>query len=125
MTAAAVRSEQVRSLYRNSAPVLLANVLIAAVVVGTLWPSGPRPALLPLVARTMAIGDSLHLAMGSMTALYGVLLTAVARNTHRFIGEAFRLRFQNEALVQRLSEAQGSLEETNRTLEQRVRERTA
>ena len=44
---------------------------------------------------------------------------------HRSMVEAFRLRFENQALLDRLSATQGRLEETNRTLEQRVAERTA
>jgi len=223
MTAAAVRSEQIRTLYRQSVPVLLANVAVALLVAATLFPTTTHHGLLalwmgamlavnlarlglrhgyrrhassaadlapwgvrfvagstaagllwgagavlfldpahplaqilltfsiggmcagaagtlachlpaffgyvvsslvPLAARMIVVGDPLHLAMGSMTVVYGVALAAVARNNNRSMADAFRLRFENDALLERLSQAQRSLEETNRTLEVRVGERT-
>src|SRR4051812_19903243 len=42
---AAVRSEQVRTLYSQSVPVLLANVVNAAIVSAALWQSAPRALL--------------------------------------------------------------------------------
>jgi signal transduction histidine kinase/CheY-like chemotaxis protein len=223
MTDAAVRSEQIKTLYSQSVPILLANVLNAIIVSATLWPSGPRlqlaawtlamtamtvvrielrrrywrttpvagsaerwgryfvagslcagllwgaagflfydvggvlsqilltfviggmcaaaagtlachlpayrayivPSLLPLVVRTMLHADALHLAMGTMVVVYALAMSVVARTNHRSMVEAFRLRFENQALLDRLSATQGRLEETNRTLEQRVAERTA
>ena len=44
MTDAAVRSEQIRTLYSQSVPVLLANVVNAVIVSATLWSSGPAAA---------------------------------------------------------------------------------
>lgn len=41
-----VRSEQIRALFRQSGPVLWANVAVAAVVVGTLWSQPALPRLL-------------------------------------------------------------------------------
>jgi signal transduction histidine kinase/CheY-like chemotaxis protein len=218
----AVRGEQIRTLYDQSRPVLLANVLNAAVISAALWSTGPRPllvawnaamvamalarlelrrryqraqppaeaagawgvafaagsamagvlwggaaaalfdtagalsqilitfavggmgaaaagtlacylpafwayllpALIPLTVRTFAMGDNLHLAMGLIMSVYGVGISFVARINHRTITEAFRLRFDNEALLQRLAEAQRTLEETNQGLERRVAERT-
>ena len=69
------------------------------------------PSVLPLLVRVALIGDSLHLAMGAMIVVYIFGLAFVARNTNRAVTEAFRLRFANEAL--------------NRTLEDKVAERTA
>ena len=71
------------------------------------------------------IADALHLAMGAMMVVYALAMSVVARTNHRSMVEAFRLRFENQALLDRLSATQGRLEETNRTLEQRVAERTA
>jgi signal transduction histidine kinase/ActR/RegA family two-component response regulator len=223
MTDAAVRSEQVRTLYSQSVPVLLANVVNSVIVSATLWSNGPRlqllawtlamtamtivridlrrrywraspdptaaqrwgryfvagslsagllwgaagflffnaggvlsqllltfviggmcaaaagtlachlpaywaymlPSLLPLVLRTLLVADALHLAMGGMVVVYALAMSVVARTNHRSMVEAFRLRFENQALLDRLSATQGRLEETNRTLEQRVADRTA
>ena len=49
----------------------------------------------------------------------------VASNSHSAVTEALRLRFENHELLERLTAAQVSLEETNQTLEQRVAERGA
>jgi signal transduction histidine kinase/CheY-like chemotaxis protein len=223
MTDAAVRSEQIKTLYSQSVPVLLANVLNSIIVSATLWSSGPRlllamwtvkmalmtavrielrrrywkaspdpasaerwgnyfvvgslvagvlwgtagilfydaagalsqilltfviggmcaaaagtlachlpayrayivPSLLPLVVVTMLKADALHLAMGTILVVFALAMSVVARTNHRSMVEAFRLRFENQALLDRLSATQGRLEETNRTLEQRVAERTA
>jgi two-component system, cell cycle sensor histidine kinase and response regulator CckA len=40
-----VRSEEIRALFEQGAPVLFANVLVAAVVAGTLWTEAPRQQL--------------------------------------------------------------------------------
>jgi signal transduction histidine kinase/ActR/RegA family two-component response regulator len=224
MSGAAVKSEQIKTLYRQSVPVLLANLVIGALVCAALWPSGPRRALLGwiglvmaltlvrvemrrrywrrrplaedakrwgtafvlgsgaagtlwgvacflffdstspplaqllvtfavggmcagaagtlacylpafrsyvypslglLIFRTAAIGGPAHLSMAAMLVVYGLAMAVAARNAQRSITEAFRLRFENEDLLGRLSEAQTSLQETNRLLEQRVSERTA
>jgi signal transduction histidine kinase/ActR/RegA family two-component response regulator len=223
MTSIAVESERIRAIYRQSVPVLLANVLIGAIVGATVWPTGPRallavwlallvamtgarialrrrywqaqpapsragrwgtrfvvgsatagvlwgiagglffdpasapaqivvtlaiagmcagaagtlscypraflaysvPALVPLAIRTIAIGDSLHLTIAAMIVVFGLLLALVAVNTFRSITQAFQLRFENEALLDRLLATQRSLEETNRSLERRVADRTA
>jgi hypothetical protein len=52
MTDAAVRSEQIKTLYSQSVPILLANVLNAIIVTATLWVNGPR---LQLAAWTLAM----------------------------------------------------------------------
>ena len=225
MSGAAVKSEQIRTLFRQSVPVLLANLIVGAILVAALWSTGPRyrlvgwmsavalltlarvelrrrywrqrpsaaeaapwgqgfmlgsasagalwglacflfydavdtnsmaqllvsfavggmtagaagtlacympafrsfvyPSLGLLVVRTLAIGGPHHLAMGGMLVVYGLAMAVAARNANRQISEAFRLRFENEDLLARLSQAQTSLQETNRSLEQRVNERTA
>jgi signal transduction histidine kinase len=90
---------------------------------GTLSPHMPAftgflvPALAPLLIRTVAVGDRLHFAMGAMETVYGTVLFAVARGTHRALSHGVSLRIENQALLDRL-------EQGNRTLEQRVAERT-
>jgi hypothetical protein len=217
-----VRSEEIRALFAQGAPVLWANVAVAAIVIGTLWTQAPhvqllgwlgavvllclvrfqfqaryareRPgrgeieawghrfvvgstasgvlwgaagalffsgdsalaqgllafaiggmtaaaagtlscylpaffayfvcALAPLTVRAFAEGDRIHLGMGAMLLAYAIGMQRVARNNHAAFERAFRLGIENAALLERLSSSQIDLEETNRTLESRVIERT-
>jgi signal transduction histidine kinase/CheY-like chemotaxis protein len=84
--------------------------------------SGASLALLGL--RLLLFRDATHGLMAGFIAIYAVSLTFVARTNHATLLEAFRLRFENERLLERLSSAQRVLEETNRSLEERVAERT-
>src|SRR6188768_797206 len=217
-----VRSEEIRALFDQGAPVLFANVVVATVVVGTLWAEVPRPqllawwaavvtlslvrslfqrayareqpsgsdidpwgrrfvlgstvsgllwggagwlffgpasalsqtlmtfaiggmlaaaagtlachlpafygyfccALLPLTVRTFLVGDRIHVGLGVMLLVYGIGMQRVARNNNRAFVRAFRLGIENTELLQRLSLSQVELQETNRSLEHRVVERT-
>jgi len=83
------------------------------------------PSLGLLIARTVAIGGTQHVAMALMLVVYGAAMATAARTAHRSITEAFRLRFENEDLLARLSDAQKTLQESNHSLEERVHERTA
>jgi signal transduction histidine kinase/CheY-like chemotaxis protein len=81
------------------------------------------PALAACCLRMALFDDSTHQVMAGVIMIYGLGLFAVARGNHRALAEAFSLRFENAELVRQLSLAQLGLEETNRTLEQRVAER--
>jgi signal transduction histidine kinase/CheY-like chemotaxis protein len=112
--------------------VILAFLLggMTAGAAGTLAPYLPAffaytaPTLLPLAVRFIVEGGRLHVAMGGLGILYGLALAGVARNTNHAITDAFRLRFENEALLSSLSSTQAALEDANRTLERRVEERS-
>jgi two-component system, cell cycle sensor histidine kinase and response regulator CckA len=217
-----VRSEEIRALFEQGAPVLFANVVVATVVVGTLWNEAPQArlvawlsaivvlsvlrtqlqrsyaraeptdtdidawgrrfvlgstisgllwgtagwlfflpasalsqtlltfaiggmlaaaagtlachlpafygyfgcALLPLTIRSFTVGDRIHLGLGVMLLVYGIGMQRVARNNNRAFVRAFRLGIENTELLQRLSLSQVELQETNRSLEHRVIERT-
>jgi signal transduction histidine kinase len=82
-------------------------------------------AILPMALRIFAEGDAPHIAMGVLAIVYGVAMWLLANNSNRALTESFRLRFENQDLLARLSAAQVSLAETNESLEQRVAERTA
>jgi two-component system, cell cycle sensor histidine kinase and response regulator CckA len=82
------------------------------------------PALALLALRVASFGDSLHETLAAVVVLYGIGLVAVAKVNARAIREAFALRFENADLLATLSVAQRGLEESNRTLEQRVAERS-
>jgi signal transduction histidine kinase/ActR/RegA family two-component response regulator len=99
----------------------------AAGTTATLLPaflSFTLPALVALSLRMVQFGDSTHSLMAAMILLYAVALSAVARVNSRVLSEAFTLRFDNERLIAEINLARGRLEETNRSLEQRVSERT-
>jgi signal transduction histidine kinase/ActR/RegA family two-component response regulator len=81
-------------------------------------------ALAPLTVRAFAEGDRDHLGMGAMLLAYAVGMQRVARNNHAAFERAFRLGIENAQLLDRLSSSQIDLQETNRTLEHRVIERT-
>jgi signal transduction histidine kinase/CheY-like chemotaxis protein len=82
-------------------------------------------AILPMAARILAEGDAPHIAMGVLAIVYGLAMWLLASNSNRALTESFRLRFENQDLLARLSAAQVSLAETNQTLERRVAERGA
>ncbi|MGC4087150.1 MAG: ATP-binding protein [Polyangiaceae bacterium] len=81
-------------------------------------------AMLPLTLRVLADGDLPHLAMGAMLLIYTLFMHRVATTNHRSIEQAFLLAFEKVELSERLAQAQSTLEEANRTLEQRVVART-
>ena len=82
------------------------------------------PALAALGARIALVGDPPHMAIVALMVVYGIVMTMVAQNTQRTLVEALRLRFDNEELLAQLRAARVSLEEANRTLEDRVKERS-
>ena len=82
-------------------------------------------AILPAAARMIAEGDPQHTALAGLAIVFGAAMSLLALNTNRAVTEAFRLRFEKQHLIARLSDAQVSLAESNRTLEQRVAERGA
>jgi signal transduction histidine kinase/CheY-like chemotaxis protein len=81
-------------------------------------------ALVPLTVRTLMVGDRIHLGVGFMLLVYGAAMRHVAHNNNRAFGRAFRLGIENTDLLQQISMSQVELQETNRTLEHRVLERT-
>ncbi len=49
------------------------------------------PALVPLAIRFLSMGDELHVAMGGMVILFGLLLTATAHRIHQLTSRTFTL----------------------------------
>jgi len=83
------------------------------------------PAVAPITIRFALVGDRFHWGMFAMSMLFGLLVTMIARTTHRTIVESYRLSFVNDALVERLGDAHQELEGANAALERRVADRTA
>ncbi|PKN29650.1 MAG: hypothetical protein CVU64_07180 [Deltaproteobacteria bacterium HGW-Deltaproteobacteria-21] len=108
------------------------------------------PVLIPLSIRFFAAGDHIHLAMGVMTLLFGLLMFSTAKRVNTAIRSSLQLQFENRDLVRQLErrvrertadlekanenlkvgierrkEAERALLELNENLEYRIRERTA
>jgi two-component system, cell cycle sensor histidine kinase and response regulator CckA len=81
-------------------------------------------ALTPITLRAFAEGDRIHLGMGAMLVAYAIGMLRVAQINHGAFSRAFRLSIENAKLLDQLSLSQIDLQETNRTLEHRVLERT-
>ncbi len=69
------------------------------------------PALVPLIARLLAVGGEIPLAMGTMTTIYLVALILNARRTYLDNRENMSLRLEAVAREQSASEADNSKEE--------------
>jgi CheY-like chemotaxis protein len=80
--------------------------------------------LTPLTLRALFEGDRLHLGMGALLVVFGIGMLRVAHNNYRTFRRAFELVRENSDLLERLSVSRLELQETNRTLEERVLERT-
>jgi CheY-like chemotaxis protein/signal transduction histidine kinase len=82
------------------------------------------PALAPLALRALAEGDRFHYGMAAMLTAYAVGMRRVALNNHRAYTRALHLGAANSDLLAALSASEVELRDANRTLEQRVLERT-
>ncbi|HUF80989.1 MAG TPA: diguanylate cyclase, partial [Burkholderiales bacterium] len=71
------------------------------------------PTLLPVIATVFLQDTVLHLYMGALMVVFLMILVSIAPIVSRMMRDALRVRFENDLLVQQLSEA-------NRELSQRV-----
>ena len=85
-----------------------------------LLPTGLLTAL-----RLALVGDQAHLMMGFLAALFTAATVATTWRFHRVIESSFRLRFDNDDLIETLQTAKQNTEALNRDLELRVSDRTA
>ncbi len=82
------------------------------------------PALTPIIVRFFALGDDIHIAMGSMMVLFGAMMFVTARRIHTTTVASLRLRFENRDLVGYLSDAKERAENLNESLRSEIIERT-
>jgi signal transduction histidine kinase/CheY-like chemotaxis protein len=75
--------------------------------------------------RLASMGDEDHVMMGFLTALFTVSTLATTWRFHLMIDSSFKLRFDNDDLIESLQSAKNHAEALNRELELRVGERTA
>jgi len=78
------------------------------------------PALVPITVRFFLIGDTLHLGMGAMTTLFGILTYTTARRINAANRELIALK---ETFAGRLVERTAELEATNAQLRRQIEER--
>ena len=75
--------------------------------------------------RVASEGDEGHLLMGVLCAVFTVATLMTTWRFHRVIESSFKLRFDNQDLIDSLQTAKDHAEALNRELEQRVLDRTA
>lgn len=81
------------------------------------------PAFLPVIIRFFAIGDEIHLAMGTMALLFGLLMFSTAKRLNTIVKRLFRLKFENIDLITYLEEAKERVEKSNEKLTSEIVER--
>jgi two-component system cell cycle sensor histidine kinase/response regulator CckA len=74
------------------------------------------PAFTPLIIRLFSITDEIHVAMGGMALLFGVLLNVVSIRVHTAVATSLRLRFENKNLISYLASAKEHAEKLNKEL---------
>lgn len=78
------------------------------------------PALTPISIRFVSIGDEIHIAMGVMISLFGILMYIAAK----YMGESFKeLVLLKESFSDRLQERTKELIATNTLLKQEIEKR--
>ncbi len=82
------------------------------------------PALTPLALSAALQADRFHFSMAAILAAYAFGMSRVALNNHRAYARALQLGVTNAGLLEALSASEAGLREANRTLEQRVLDRT-
>jgi signal transduction histidine kinase/ActR/RegA family two-component response regulator len=75
--------------------------------------------------RLASEGDEDHLMMGFLAAVFTLATLTTTWRFHLVIDSSFKLRFDNQGLIESLQTAKDHAEALNRDLELRVRDRTA
>ena len=75
--------------------------------------------------RLGSLGGEVHLMMGFLCVLFTLATVATTWGFHRMIQSSFKLRFDNQDLIESLQTAKDHAEALNRDLEIRVNDRTA
>jgi PAS domain S-box-containing protein len=81
------------------------------------------PALVPLTLRMFLIGDDIHLAMGCMILLYGILISYVAKRINAVTVSSMKLQFKNIDLINHLAAEKARIEKINEDLKSEIGER--
>ncbi|MBN1850132.1 MAG: PAS domain S-box protein [Deltaproteobacteria bacterium] len=81
------------------------------------------PAFLPVILRFFFIWDDIHIAMGTMSTLFFVLMFFSAKRVTESHHLSLTLKFENEDLVRHLQQAKDRAESYNEELRQEIEER--
>ncbi len=81
------------------------------------------PALIPIMLRFFLIGNDIHLAMGGMILLYGILISYVAKRIHAVTLSSMKLQFKNIDLINHLAAEKDRIEKMNEDLKSEIAER--
>lgn len=81
------------------------------------------PALIPLIVRFAALGDELHMAMGGMVLLFGLIMIFIAKRMNSITVTSLNLRFENSGLVSHLTAEKEQSNDLNRKLLSEIDER--
>ena len=74
------------------------------------------PALVPLTLHFFLTHDTFHYAMGTMTALFGILLWRISQHNYSVNRTSLLLRFENLEMIERLKRAKERVEGLNSRL---------
>lgn len=81
------------------------------------------PAITPVALCFFRLGDAVHIAMGSLTLLFAVMISSVAMRVHLSWVSSAKLRFENENLVAYLATAKEGADKLNEKLLSEIGER--
>ena len=81
------------------------------------------PALVPLIIRLALTGDAMHSAMAAMVSLFAILMFRTSARLHSATSRTLVLRFENEALIERLQQEKQRTENANEQLRMEIERR--
>jgi signal transduction histidine kinase len=83
------------------------------------------PALAPITVRFFTLPDTTHFAMGTLTLLFGILITLSSFRVHDALVSSLYLGFENTGLIRYLSNARDQAERLNQQMLLQIRQREA
>jgi signal transduction histidine kinase/ActR/RegA family two-component response regulator len=127
--AAVVLSSPVRPMNETFLVFVVGGVMLGGASLLAARPEAFLTFLLPTglvtALRLGSIGDEAHLMMGFLGSLFTAATVATTWRFHRVIESSFKLRFDNDDLIESLQTAKQQADVLNRDLEMRVSDRTA
>jgi len=81
------------------------------------------PTIIPIIIQLFAIGDEIHLAMGTMTLLFALLMFLTAKRINAVTVSSIKLQFENTDLINNLTIENERVEKLNKRMESEITER--